>query len=73
MTHPFAVLEGCCSDEFRVNDPALDPACDGSALAPTDPAVCCPGSSYTSVPDCENGLTSCQTLVLPPREYPPVL
>ncbi len=52
-THPFNVEEGayCCKWYNKINDPTIDPACDGGHWDwLNDPASCCPNGDFIACP-----------------------
>ena len=58
--HPYAVDEGCCKYHLRLNDVSLNPVCDGTAMSPSDPSVCCDATGYLPESTCgPSGVNTC--------------
>ena len=53
--HPLNHGRHCCKYDFRLNDTAVNPLCDGGPLLTTDPLECCP----TNQEDCSTNTAIC--------------
>ena len=43
--HPIVMANGtCCDSQFKINNPTLDPDCDGNYISLESNQICCPNS-----------------------------